>query len=86
MAEFYRANVVIISVFCNMPAASCQQAYCVSSWLSGVEVSICFVQLQVKAAVGSERSLDDVFTDRGKNLGQRHFPPEIAWLQLPSPC
>ena len=50
-----------------MAAASRRQAYCVSGWLSGVEVSVGFVRLQVKDAVGSERSIDDVFTDRGKN-------------------
>lgn len=69
-----------------MPAVVMQQAYCVSDWLSGVEVNICFGRLQVKAAVGCERSIDDVFTDHGKNLGPRHFPPEIAWQQLSSPC
>ena len=41
-----------------MPAVVMQQAYCVSGWLSGIEVSICFVRLRVKAAVDSERSLD----------------------------
>lgn len=69
-----------------MAAASRRQAYRVSGWLSGVEVSVGFVRLQVKDAVGSERSIDDVFTDRGKNLDPSHFPPEIAWQQLPSPC